>query len=144
MTKKPTTKKKTNKPSRLGHDPLQGLEVKPGEDENNHSLNIEQDEQLMEIESDSEQAILHLPSHFSIAAVEEVYGQMSSLLYMKNTSIDVEATGVESIDTAALQLLYAFTERTKMSGKDIHWRSRSEKIDEASRILNINIFSENK
>ncbi len=144
MTKKSTAKSKTTKPSRLGHDPLGSLNVKSDEDENNLPPNIEQDEQPMEIEPDSNRATLHLPSHFSISAVEEVYTQMSSFLEMTNTSIDVETIEVESIDTAALQLLYAFAEQTRMSGKNIHWCSRSEKIDEASRILNINIFSKNE
>ena len=146
MAKKSTTKKKTSKTSRLGHDPLQNLNIESdeGEDKNDHAMDIEADEQIMKAEPDSEKGILHLPSHFSIAAVEEVYGQMSSLMKMKKTSIEVESTEVESIDTAALQLLYAFAEQSRMSGTDIHWHPRSKKIDEASSILNINILTENE
>jgi len=144
MTKKSTTKRKTNKTSRLGHDPFAGVDIDSEDNENYCSPNIEPDEQPTEMESNDGRAILHLPSHFSIAAVEEVYGHMSSLLEMEKTSIEVETIEVESIDTAALQLLYAFIEQTRISGKNIHWRSRSEKIGEASRMLNINIFTENE
>ncbi len=144
MTKKSTTKKKTNKTSRLGHDPFADIDINSEDNENDCSPNIASDDQPAEMKSNSEQAVLHLPSHFSIAAVEEVYGHMSSLLEMEKTPIEVETTEVESIDTAALQLLYAFIEQTRMSGKNIHWRSRSKKIDEASRMLNINIFTGNE
>ncbi len=146
MTKKSTTKRRTTKASRLGHDPLQILKIESNEDEykNGHAMDIEADEQIMKAEPDSEKAVLHLPSHFSIAAVEEVYRQMSSLMKMKKTSIEVKSAEVESIDTAALQLLYVFAEQSRMSGTDIHWHSRSKKIDEASSILNISMYTENE
>jgi len=153
MTKKSTTKSRMNIKSRLGHDPLEGLKVESDEDpyvqprttDLVEPLELtEPDKQPSEMEPDGGKIILHLPSHFSISEVEEVYGQMSSILETGENSIEVETTEVESIDTAAIQLLYAFTEKTRMSGRDIHWHSRSEKIDEASRLLDIDMFSENK
>ena len=142
MTKKPTTERKTNKTTRLGHDPFEDIGISETEDEISKSQDIGSDEKHPEISVGHEQDVLCLPSRFSIAAVEDVYKQMSSLLSLEQTCIELEAGEIESIDTSAIQLLYAFSAQAKISGKNLRWKSRSKIIDEASRTLNINILTD--
>ncbi len=140
MTKNTTIKRKTNKTTRLGHDPFEDVGISGVEDEIPKSQDIKPEEQQPEIKADHEREVLCFPSRFSISAVEDVYKQMSSFLSLEQTCIELEAGGIESIDTSAIQLLYAFSTQAKISGKHLRWNSRSEIVDEASRALNINIL----
>lgn len=144
MAKKSTAKKKAKKTSRLGHDPLDDLNADTIEKESDQTQSIEPNEDIIKMESNDTPSTLHLPSRFSIAEVAEVREHMSSIMKQKQTTIEVDAGEVELVDTAAIQLLHAFSEQAKTSGKTLHWQSQSEKIKEASRMLNINISMENK
>ncbi len=143
MTDKSTPRKKTGKSSRLGHDPFADISVDTEKDRTVKTDNIEPDTPPEETVSNDKQASLHLPSNFTIAAVEEVRGKMSSLIDMDKPSIDIESAEVESVDTAAIQLLYAFTEKAITSGRTIHWHSYSQKIEDAAKILGINMLTKN-
>jgi len=140
MAKKTTAKKKT---SRLGHDPFDDSVLNDGDNISLSSQEMAKDEEPIETKADDADEILCLPSHFSIAAVEEVHAQMSSILNREQETIEIDAGEVEAVDTAAIQMLYAFIEQTKTSGKTLQWKRQSEKIAQASSMLNINIFDSN-
>jgi len=134
--------KKTSKnknASRLGHDPLDDLNIDDDENLSTEKQKPSQNEHIPMKESAPKTETISLPSRFSIAEVDEIYTQMSSLLAQDTIDIELDGGNVESVDTSALQLLYAFNEKAAMSGKTIHWKSTSEKILESSRLLNINL-----
>jgi len=51
--------------------------------------------------------------------------------------IEIRAEDVESIDTAALQLLISFVNEAKSKGKSIKWESCSDKLEDSSGLLAI-------
>ncbi len=124
MAKKNSTRKK---PMRLGHDPFD-MPDEANSDKPNEKLQDENNDK-----------ILDLPPNFSISCVEEIYIAMNSILNEQAESIKIDAENVESVDTAAIQILHAFIEKANITGKQIHWKTRSEKIQKASEMLNINI-----
>lgn len=137
--KNPTTKRNTNKSTRLGHDPFEDTGIAEHDNKVPQSQNIKSEGKNTEIEVDDGNGTLFLPSRFSIATVGEVYKKMSSFLNTEQSQIDLEAGEIESIDTSAIQLLYAFSLQAKMSEKNLHWKSRSKIVDEASKALNIDL-----
>ncbi|VAX13920.1 hypothetical protein MNBD_GAMMA24-396 [hydrothermal vent metagenome] len=137
MTKKPTDTSKTNKTTRLGHDPFSETDLSINNNDISQAVDIESDQQCAESKSD--RGILSLPSKFSIASVEEVYKNMSSLLTQKQNLIEINAEKIESVDTAAIQMLYAFTAQANILGINTRWKPRSKIINDAAKILNINI-----
>ncbi len=139
--KNPTTKRNANKSTRLGHDPFEDAGIDDRENNVPSPQNIKPEEKNADIKVDNEKESLCLPSRFSIATVGEVYKKMSSFLSAEQTQIELEAGEIESIDTSAIQLLYAFTLQAKMSEKKLHWKSRSKIVDDASRVLNINLLA---
>ncbi len=141
MVKKTTAKKKN---TRLGHDPFDDPVFEDGGNTFPPSQKIAPDNEQIETEADIAKSNLHLPSHFSIATVEEIHAQMSSILNLEKMSVEIDPSEVESVDTAAIQMLYAFIEQIKVSGKSTHWKIHSEKIAQASSMLNINILNNDK
>jgi phospholipid transport system transporter-binding protein len=49
----------------------------------------------------------------------------------------VEAGGVEHVDAAGVQLLYAFDHAARMAGRDVAWRSVSAALREAVVVLGL-------
>ncbi|HEB56846.1 MAG TPA: hypothetical protein ENI98_11225 [Gammaproteobacteria bacterium] len=138
VNKNTSTKQNTNKTSRLGHDPFEDVKISTDKNETSKSENTETDKKDMTGNSNPE--TLSFPSRFSIATAEEIYKRMSYHLSQEQTHIELDPEKTTSIDTSAIQLLYAFIAQAKISGKTLHWKSRSEIIENASRILNIHIF----
>ncbi len=136
------TNKSTKKTTRLGHDPLEDIEVTSNENKTSNNQSIETVGKDEQNSNDKNHKELNLPSRFSIATVEEVYKRMSYILSLEQDQIELNPEEIKSVDTSAIQLLYAFTTQAKISGKNIHWKSRSETVDKASRILNINILDD--
>ncbi len=144
MTKKPSATMKSNKTTRLGHDPFADIEPSIEDEEVLQNKNIEADTNpdKQDGEKNDNKETLHLPLRFLIASAEEVYKSMSSFLSSEQNCIEVDPQKTESVDTSAIQLLYAFILQTKIAGKTIRWKSHSKIIDDAANILNINISND--
>lgn len=142
MAKKDSATIKSSKNTRLGHDPLADIEP-PVTDEisQQHNTSSATEKNKHDNKATDKQDILDLPSRFSIASAEEVYKRMSSFVASEKDHIEVNAEKTESVDTSAIQLLYAFALQAKITGKIIHWKSHSSTIDDAAKILNIDILA---
>jgi len=165
IDKKKTATKKTA--SKLGHDPLAWIDESEAEPETTAmSGSVEDDNQsistINEINAaakdtsvaDSVQAVsdsmpvknteisnstLSLPAYFGIAQSSDVCGEMRKILSSGTKKVEIAGGEVETFDAAALQLLMAFNKQAATSGIDVNWSERSQKINEVSVLLNINI-----
>lgn len=150
---KKATKKKVSRKKKdiLGHDPLAWIS---DEDADQLKNNIKEDkavvgeiketepdaidtvvDEIQEEEIMSEQTIFELPSYFGIAQVATTYGAMQNFLKNSTEVIEIEAKDVESIDTAALQLLAVFINEAKTKDKTIKWNSCSDKLSNSIELL---------
>ena len=163
--KKSANPKKTRSP-KLGHDPLAWINDSEAEELKSQNTAKEEsvaevqneaveepvpvDEELVqEPETPNDEALaeaqeaegvtnmLDLPSYFGIAQVAEVHQQMLTLLNSDQDNLEILAKDVESIDAAALQLLAAFVKSAKEQGKAITWQEKSDKVQQAVSLLNI-------
>jgi ABC-type transporter Mla MlaB component len=60
---------------------------------------------------------------------------LSSLL--EDTALILDCEQVEQVDTAAMQLLYAFNKEAKIHGKNVQWGNVSEAFLQSARLLGI-------
>ena len=149
-SKKKASRKKKDK---LGHDPLAWIS---DEDAEQLKKEVKEDDVVVEKETEaikpdeiesvveetqedamSEQTIFELPPYFGIAQVAETKESMQSFLQSSGDEIEIEAEDVDSIDTAALQLLTSFIKEAKSKGKNIKWRSTSNKLESSVELLAI-------
>ena len=86
--------------------------------------------------------MLDLPFHFGISQVGDVYHKMESLLNSDSELIEIQGEDIESIDSAAIQLLTIFIIKAKADGKSIKWLNTSEKLRLSVNTLGINNFLE--
>lgn len=83
-----------------------------------------------------ESPTLILESVLAIQNVGELYQQLLALL-ASHDCIELDASAVSSIDTAALQLLIALKKTAVLSGKDVVIDFPSEKFIEAADLLGV-------
>jgi len=119
------------------HDEVDNLSVAM---ENNVNDNTEKDinksEEMDEIHRENLD-MLDLTSHFGISRVADIYPQMQSLISSSSETLKISGGDIESVDTAALQLLLAFVAEAEKNGKKIEWESCSEKLRSSASLLNI-------
>lgn len=60
-----------------------------------------------------------------------------SQIIKNNNDIGIDASSVEMIDTAILQLLLAFTIKIKASGNNVHWINPSDKFITNASLLGL-------
>lgn len=145
------TKSAKNKVSKLGHDPLSWINDPEIEIENTSNsdeasslqdrLDTNQpnsDEVAAVSEMLEDNTMLDLPSYFGIAQVSTVYEEMQLILALKIDEIEINAADIESIDTAAIQLLIVFVDQATKSGKSIKWLVTTDKFKVAVTTLNLN------
>ena len=85
----------------------------------------------------SKQTVFELPPYFGIAQVAATKESMQSFLQSSGGEIEIQAEDVDSIDTAALQLLISFIKEAKSKGKNIKWGSTSGKLESSVELLAI-------
>lgn len=115
----------------------EGEEVSLEEPVDQPEVSSEEVTPAVESEKSEDENMLDLPVYFGIAQVADVYQQMKSIIESDSNAIDIKAGDIESIDTAALQLLSAFIKQAEENNKSVSWSSRSEKIDSAIAVLNM-------
>lgn len=137
------------KKNKLGHDPLDWISDEDAAQLKSETKksDVTAEKEIAEIEPVteearekdimSEQTIFELPPYFGIAQVASIKEAMQSFLKNSTDEIEIEAEGVESIDTAALQLLISFVKQAKSKGKSVKWKSVSNKLESSSELLAI-------
>ncbi|VAX11650.1 hypothetical protein MNBD_GAMMA25-2104 [hydrothermal vent metagenome] len=136
-------KKKTTRSSRLGHDPFSDALEKDVVNDYVAQEEVSSPSKDKIIEQ-GKPDVLELPSNFTIAGVTEAYSEIKSLLDSSNNEIEIDPSNLDSIDTAGMQLLYAVSEKLKLSKKSINWTCGSKTIENASDILGIKILNINE
>ena len=76
---------------------------------------------------------LTLTATLGIETVTELYEQLRPAIEVKQ-SVSVDASAVESADTASLQLLAAFAIELSERGTEIHWHAPSEPFFQSATI----------
>ena len=71
-----------------------------------------------------------------ISGARHLYGQLDNVL-AGATALVLDASRVQRIDTAALQLLAAFCRTTRDAGLPLHWRAASPALREAAGLLGL-------
>jgi len=66
-----------------------------------------------------------------------MYTQLNSLLELKQ-DITIDASAVEMLDTAILQLLLAFVNKIKAQNRQVVWIKPSEEMINRAIMLNLN------
>lgn len=146
------SKSKTNK---LGHDPLAWMD--DGEQDNLYENNVTVEKTDVDVSSQAasqseseklepavseaastgEASVLNLPAYFGIAQVAEVRQGMLDMLGGAPEHVFINVDEIESIDTAAIQLLIAFVREVAGHGHKIEYRGHSEKVENIADLLNV-------
>ena len=61
--------------------------------------------------------------------------QLEAVLVDSPGRIEMDASALEHVDTAGMQLLYAFARDARLDGKTLVWQGVSPQIVEAARLL---------
>ena len=81
---------------------------------------------------------LQLPENLTIAHVNNLHEQMESLINQQDhDAISVQADAVSRIDTAGVQLLFAFSKSAKEHSISLTWKSPSETLVGAAKTLGL-------
>jgi anti-anti-sigma factor len=75
----------------------------------------------------------------TIANAANLHEQLQKAL-AKNSTIELEASTVEKVDTAGLQVIVALSRELEKSGGNIVWKNPSEKVVHAVSTLGLNPF----
>jgi phospholipid transport system transporter-binding protein len=71
-----------------------------------------------------------------IASAGELQQKLITVL-QANTPVELDATNVERVDTAALQVLTAFFKDAEAAGVAVQWKQTSETLDQAAHLLGL-------
>ncbi len=72
-----------------------------------------------------------------IVGARSLYSHLNNVL-AEGKSVELDASRVERVDTAALQLLAAFCRATRDAGLTLRWRAASPALCEAATMLGLN------
>ena len=131
-TAKPRTKSVTKarkKPSLIGIDPLAWIHdapTKPKQLETAAEENYQPSNKLT----------MSFSPRFSIREVAAIYTQLQQLLD-KDVNVELDFQDVDIVDTAALQLLVAFTQEANKRGASISWQHPSAALFRSSELLGL-------
>jgi anti-anti-sigma regulatory factor len=71
-----------------------------------------------------------------IVGARSLYGSLNAVLAAAGT-VELDASRVERVDTAALQLLAAFCLATRQAGLTLRWRAASPALCDAAALLGL-------
>lgn len=77
-----------------------------------------------------------LGTHVDIASAHKLWQRLKTCA-AKNTDVNLHANKVETIDTAALQLLLAFVRQVRDNGKQVYWKSPSAALLNAAALTGL-------
>lgn len=93
----------------------------------------------VKISAGMESSRLNLPAYFGIAQSSAICEEMRNLLSSGCKAIEISGNDVESFDASALQLMIAFRNQASANDVSLVWSGRSQKIQEISDLLNVDI-----
>ncbi|WP_432471786.1 STAS domain-containing protein [Amphritea sp. HPY] len=79
---------------------------------------------------------LMLPEEISIANISQWHSELSDLL-QQASGIDIDASDLSRLDTAAVQLLTVFSNTARDSGVNINWLSVSDNLKTTAQQLGL-------
>ena len=79
---------------------------------------------------------ISLTGNVSISQAEHLYGQLQEAL-LQEGSIEVDASGVERIDTAILQMFLAFRNELLKRHADFRWLKPSDHLVSSANLFGI-------
>ena len=110
--------------------------------------NLQPDELLAELQTEAVESdnpvtsedgsceTVYLEGDLGIVQIHELYTQLGSVL-KSAASIEIDAADLKQIDTAAVQLLYAFVQETKSRGLTLVWKQTSETLNSSAEQLGL-------
>jgi len=139
IAKKKTIRKKakvkTNQNEKIQKDKIQaGESITKGVQTDRQDQNPAQNEDIDKHKGD--EASLVLDPIITINDAQTMYTQLKLLLESKQ-DITIEAYAVEMLDTAILQLLFAFVNKIKAENREVVWTNPSEEMISRATILNL-------
>lgn len=99
-----------------------------------HGLQDPEQDSSMEPHGSDEPVLL--PATLNIQGVAQLHEQLQGLLHNRSM-ISIDASNVESIDTAALQLLVIFRQEALKSGLEVSITAPSSRFVKAARLLDV-------
>ena len=80
--------------------------------------------------------LIYCSPELDISGAQDLYHTLQDALRAR-CPVTLDATRVERIDTAVLQLLCAFVRDAQASGIVVQWRQSSPALENAARLLNV-------
>lgn len=80
---------------------------------------------------------IKLPENLTIHHIETYFNELNTLFDGSDDEVNVNASGVETIDTAGLQTLLILVAAAIESGKTIRWSDPSEVLESAAKKLGL-------
>jgi ABC-type transporter Mla MlaB component len=123
--------------SMIGHDPLAWLkedaedaefieEVKPAKKAKKKTAKKTTAKEKTKSKSTTKDTIFEIQSVQDISSVAELHKELKKLLNYEKVILD--GGNIERIDTASLQLIFAWLEEAKNNNIEVSWRSPSEAL----------------
>ena len=79
---------------------------------------------------------VHLGDVLEVSGVQDLYNELKQALDGDN-SLNVDASGVNRVDTASLQMLVSLVEYAKRSNRDVSVKSASEAFAKTAMMLGV-------
>lgn len=86
--------------------------------------------------SDKNITVIDCGEVFGIAHVTEMYMRVLSLL-AEGQFIQFDVSKIERIDTAAIQMIYAFSKEAERYGHSLNWEGASEAFVRSAKFLGL-------
>jgi anti-anti-sigma regulatory factor len=80
--------------------------------------------------------LIYCSPEFDISGAQDLYDTLQAALGAQGPVV-LDATHVERVDTAVLQMLCAFVRAAQASGIVVQWRQPSLALENAARLLNV-------
>ena len=81
--------------------------------------------------------VVCLPQELGITQVEACYAQLAEALSTASEVVIIDASALKQIDTAGVQLLYAFVQEAGKKGASISWLESSQELEAVSGQLGL-------
>lgn len=78
---------------------------------------------------------LQLPEDLLVEDLASMALQLEAVLVDSPEVIDIDASSLEQVDTAGMQLLYAFARDARRLGKTVRWHGLTPAVLEAAQVL---------
>ena len=80
--------------------------------------------------------LIYCSPELDISGAQDLYDTLQAALGAQRPVV-IDATHVERVDTAVLQMLCAFVRDAQASGIVVQWRQSSPALENAARLLNV-------